>query len=55
MTDPKMISLWYEVNMNMSLSNDLLSLRKEIVRPHQIKIPEHYYLLLTHVLHTEAR
>ncbi|KAJ5181652.1 hypothetical protein N7449_011799 [Penicillium cf. viridicatum] len=30
MTDPKMISLWYEVNMNMSLSNDLLSLRKEI-------------------------
>ncbi|EAW12442.1 terpene synthase family protein [Aspergillus clavatus NRRL 1] len=30
MTDPKMISLWYEVIMNMSLSNDLLSLRKEI-------------------------
>ncbi|KAB8206260.1 isoprenoid synthase domain-containing protein [Aspergillus parasiticus] len=30
MTDPKMISLWYEVNMNMSLSNDLLSLHKEI-------------------------
>ncbi|KJK61137.1 Non-plant Terpene Cyclases Class 1 [Aspergillus parasiticus SU-1] len=30
MTDPKVISLWYEVNMNMSLSNDLLPLRKEI-------------------------
>ncbi|KOC13990.1 cyclase [Aspergillus flavus AF70] len=30
MIDPKMISLWYEVILNMSLSNDLLSLRKEI-------------------------
>jgi hypothetical protein len=37
MTDPKMISLWYEVNLNMSLANDLLSLRKEIVSHVQIE------------------
>ncbi|KAK5999322.1 hypothetical protein QM012_005597 [Aureobasidium pullulans] len=30
MTHPRMTDIWREVNLNMSLSNDMLSLRKEI-------------------------
>lgn len=30
MTHEKMIDIWREVNLNMSLSNDMLSLKKEI-------------------------
>ncbi|KAB8220792.1 isoprenoid synthase domain-containing protein [Aspergillus novoparasiticus] len=39
MTDPKIISLCYEANMNMSLSNDLLSLRKEIHNDIESMVP----------------
>lgn len=31
MTHEKMIDIWREVNLNMSLSNDMVSLRKEII------------------------
>jgi hypothetical protein len=30
MTHPRMMDLWREVNINMCVSNDMLSLRKEI-------------------------
>jgi hypothetical protein len=31
MTHQKMTDIWREVNLNMSLSNDMMSLRKEII------------------------